>query len=86
MPSIGFLSGYQHPKNLLQAKRDNFFPRCIPGVPQKHSSRRDGFKCEQLRDEVMLAPESIVFLDAVEKWEKIFSFIRVDVGYDVLLS
>jgi hypothetical protein len=45
-----------------------------------------GFNREQLRGETVLAPTSFIFLGRMEKWEKIFSFIRVDAGYDGRLS
>lgn len=46
----------------------------------------DGFKCEQLRGETFLPPVSFIFLRIPEKWENIFSFIRVDPDYEVRLK
>jgi hypothetical protein len=66
------------------AKRDNFFPPnfwnfSIRGADATalNVSRLGG---------TVLSPVSFIFLGPMEKWEKIFSFIRVDAGYDVRLS
>jgi hypothetical protein len=69
----------------LAAKRDNFFPQKFWDF-RSRGCGCNRFQCEQVRSGMVLPQASFIFQATLEKWEKIFSFIQVDVGYNVRLK